>query len=124
MHEPSSANAGRFSLSLKGARRQLRNSGPRVELLVKELEDEILDWLTAGGVMLAPDASATLELPGKPIGLTDAVWEVSRTPLQLVWNVEDNAFTRYVVHCCARYHEIVSFSTSPIHGRPMPSLTY
>ncbi|EJF65508.1 hypothetical protein DICSQDRAFT_144145 [Dichomitus squalens LYAD-421 SS1] len=110
VREPASANAGRFSLSLKGTRRQLRNSGPRIELLVKELEDVILDWLSTGGIVLSPDASAPLDLPGKPIGSTDAVWEVSRTPLQLVWNVEDNAFTRYVVHCCARYHEVVSFS--------------
>ncbi|PIL35907.1 hypothetical protein GSI_01567 [Ganoderma sinense ZZ0214-1] len=108
--EPSSANAGRFSLSLKGMRRQLRSSGPRTELLVKEVEDEILDWLAAGGVMLAPDASATFDSPSTPIGSTDAILEVSRTPLQLVWNIEDNAFTRYVVHCCARYHDVVSFS--------------
>jgi hypothetical protein len=39
----------------------------------------------------------------------ERVKEVQRTPLQLVWDVDDN-FTRYIVHCCARYHEIVSFS--------------
>ena len=110
--EPTSANAGRFSLSLKGMRRQLRSSGPRTELLVKEVEDEIVAWLAAGGVMLAPDASATFDSSGAPIGSTDAILELSRTPLQLVWNIEDNAFTRYVVHCCARYHDVVSFSTS------------
>ena len=109
--EPTSANAGRFSLSLKGMRRQLRSSGPRTELLVKEVEDEIVTWLAAGGVMLAPDASATFDSPGAPIGSTGAILELSRTPLQLVWNIEDNAFTRYVAHCCARYHDVVSFSS-------------
>ncbi|KAI1795687.1 hypothetical protein LXA43DRAFT_1167359 [Ganoderma leucocontextum] len=108
--EPTSANAGRFSLSLKGMRRQLRSSGPRTELLVKEVEDQIVTWLAAGGVMIAPDASSTLDSPGAPIGSTGAILEVSRTPLQLVWSIEDTAFTRYVVHCCARYHDVVSFS--------------
>ena len=112
MREPVSTNAGRFSLSLKGMRRQLRSSGPCTELLVKDVEDEIVAWLAAGGVMLAPDASTALDSPGTPIGSTSAILEVSRTPLQLVWNIEDNAFTRYVVHCCARYHDVVSFSAS------------
>ncbi|KAI0329710.1 hypothetical protein GY45DRAFT_1252279 [Cubamyces sp. BRFM 1775] len=108
--EPSSANAGRFSLSLKGMRRELRKSGPRTELLVKEVEEEIVAWLTNGGVMLSPDNSADLVFPGTPIGSLEAIMEVSRTPLQLVWSITDDAFTRYVVHCCARYHDVVSFS--------------
>ncbi|KAH9935680.1 uncharacterized protein B0H18DRAFT_869033 [Fomitopsis serialis] len=107
--EPASANAGRFSMSLKGMRRELRKSGPRTEQLVRELEDEILAWLD-GGVMLEPDAAAEISLPGRPVDSGDTVKEVSRTPLQLVWWIEDNSWTRYVVHCCARYHEVVSFS--------------
>ncbi|TFY61198.1 hypothetical protein EVJ58_g4660 [Rhodofomes roseus] len=109
--EPTSANAGRFSMSLKGMRRELRKSGPRTEQLVRELEDEILTWLD-GGVMLAPDAAAEMSFPGRPVDSGETVKEISRTPLQLVWWIEDNSWTRYVVHCCARYHEIVSFSTS------------
>ncbi|KAI0675209.1 hypothetical protein C8Q78DRAFT_1183456 [Trametes maxima] len=109
--EPGSANAGRFSLSLKGMRRELRKSGPRTELLVREVEDEIVAWLAQGGVMLAPDSAATTPaLPGVPVGSSDAIRELSRTPLQLVWSTGDDAFTRYVVHCCARYHDVVSFS--------------
>ena len=109
--EPTSANAGRFSMSLKGMRRELRKSGPRTELLVKEVEEEIVDWLTTGGVILSPDTVTAYDLPGVPIGTSDAIMEISRTPLQLVWSIADDAFTRYVVHCCARYHDVVSFST-------------
>lgn len=108
--EPSSANAGRFSMSLKGMRRELRKSGPRTELLVKEVEGEIVSWLKDGGVMLSPDAAAEVCFPGISVGSTEAIKEVSRTPLQLVWWIADDAFTRYVVHCCARYHDVVSFS--------------
>ncbi|KAF8973014.1 hypothetical protein BDZ97DRAFT_1778762 [Flammula alnicola] len=48
------------------------------------------------------------------------IFEVSRTPLQLVWRITDDSFARYVVHCCARYHEIVSFSKGTSEQR----LTY
>ncbi|KAI0819967.1 hypothetical protein BC628DRAFT_1399632 [Trametes gibbosa] len=108
--EPSSANAGRFSLSLKGMRRELRKSGPRTELLVKEVEDELVAWLTQGGVLLSPDDAGTFAVPGVPIGTSDTIMEIARTPLQLVWSISEDAFTRYVVHCCARYHDVVSFS--------------
>ncbi|KAI0374142.1 hypothetical protein BV20DRAFT_962128 [Pilatotrama ljubarskyi] len=108
--EPESANAGRYSLSLKGMRRQLRKSGPRTELLVREVEDEIVSWLSPAAIMLSPDNTAGLTFPGVPIGTSEAITEVSRTPLQLVWSIIDDAFTRYVVHCCARYHDVVSFS--------------
>lgn len=108
--EPVSAHAGRFSMSLKGMRRELRKSGPRTELLVKEIEDELLRWLQEGGVLLSPDAEPELSFPGVEVGSTDAIREVSRTPLKLVWSIEDSAFTRYIVHCCARYHDVVSFS--------------
>ncbi|KAI0071472.1 hypothetical protein K474DRAFT_1776142 [Panus rudis PR-1116 ss-1] len=109
--EPISANAGRFSMSLKGMRRELRRSGPRTEVLVKEVEDEITSWLRHGGVLLKPDAVVQLlDAPGSPIGTLGVINEVERTPLQLVWSIADDAFARYVVHCCARYHNIVSFS--------------
>ncbi|OCH93721.1 hypothetical protein OBBRIDRAFT_724120 [Obba rivulosa] len=107
--EPVSANAGRFSLSLKGMRRELRKSGLRTELVVQEVERELVAWLK-GGVLLAPDAAAEMFFPGTAVGTTEAIWEVSRTPLQLVWAITDDAFTRYVVHCCARYHDVVSYS--------------
>ncbi|KAH9942455.1 uncharacterized protein BXZ73DRAFT_88026 [Epithele typhae] len=106
---PESANAGRFSLSLKGMRRELRRAGRAREARPRR-EDALLGWLAAGGVLLAPDAAAEMHFPGTPVDDGGAVLEVSRTPLQLVWSIEDNAFSRYVVHCCARYHDIVSFS--------------
>lgn len=109
--EPTSANAGRFSMSLKGMRRDLRKSGPRTETLVKEVEHELTSWLANGGVLLNPDDSVDdVTMSGSPIGTLDVITEVSRTPLQLVWSITDDAFARYVVHCCARYHNIVSFS--------------
>ncbi|RDB24704.1 hypothetical protein Hypma_007638 [Hypsizygus marmoreus] len=120
--DPNSANAGRFSLSLKGMRRGLRKCGFRAELLVRDVEVEIVQWLQAGGTVLEPDALQADDLGalGKPVGETGTVFEVSRTPLQLVWFTEDDSFARYVVHCCARYHEIVSFSKE-LSGR---RLTY
>ncbi|PCH43372.1 hypothetical protein WOLCODRAFT_164384 [Wolfiporia cocos MD-104 SS10] len=108
-HEPSSAAAGRFSLSLKGMRRTLRRAGPRTEALVRDVEGALLAWL-ADNVLLAPDDAAPLAFPGVPLGETGVVHEVQRAPLRLVWSVPDDAFARYVVHCCARFHGVVSFS--------------
>lgn len=106
------ANAGRFSLSLKGMRRELRKAGPMTEQLVREVEYEIVNWLKDATVFLSPDTPAALARPGIPIGTSGTVMEVSRTPLQLIWRIADNAHARYVVHCCARYYEVISFSTS------------
>lgn len=112
--DPGSANAGRFSLSLKGMRRDLRRAGGRAEALVKDVESEMVQWLTLGGTVFAPDIASqgdgAQQMAGTPVGTTGTILEVSRTPLQLVWRITDDAFARYVVHCCARYHEIVSFS--------------
>ncbi|RXW22989.1 hypothetical protein EST38_g2882 [Candolleomyces aberdarensis] len=113
--DPVSANAGRFSLSLKGMRKELRRQGGRAEALIKDIEGELLNWLHLGGTVLYPDRADVIgpntpNVDGIPIGDTRVVVEVSRTPLQLVWRIPDDAFARYVVHCCARYHEIVSFS--------------
>ncbi|TCD70327.1 hypothetical protein EIP91_003956 [Steccherinum ochraceum] len=110
LREPHSANAGRFSMSLKGMRRDLRKAGPRAQVLAGEIEEEVVGWLRRGGVVLDPDANEAAEGMRTPVGTTGGIVEVSRTPLQLVWLIEDDAFARYVVHCCARYHSIVSFS--------------
>ena len=95
-------------------RKDLRRAGGRAQALVRDVESEMLHWLTIGGVVLSPDASsggnAGLDGMGTPVGTTGTIFEVSRSPLQLVWRITDDAFARYVVHCCARYHEIVSFS--------------
>lgn len=110
MYDAKTATAGRFSLSLKGMRRELRKAGPMTEQLVREVETEILAWLRDTSVFLSPNATTTLAQPGTTIGTTGTVAEVSRTPLQLIWSITDNAHARYVVHCCARYHEVISFS--------------
>lgn len=110
VREPASAFAGRFSLGLKGMRRELRGRGARAEHMVQEVEDEILAWLAAG-VWLDPDSehNAHGDL-AVPIGTLGSITEVERTHMQLVWEISDDAFARYIVHCCARYHSIVSFS--------------
>lgn len=111
--DPASANAGRFSLGLKGMRRNLRRSGGRAEALIRDVEYEMIQWLSLGGTVLAPDNSThTGEIQSTPVGSTGTVLEISRTPLQLIWKISDDAFARYIVHCCARYHEIISFSMS------------
>jgi hypothetical protein len=111
------ANAGRFSLSFKGMRRDLRRAGGRAQFLVREVEQEITDWLTEGGTVASPKFETDFEesadnSSGTPIGQT-GILQISRTPLQLVWCVDNDSFIRYVVHCCARYHEVVSFSMWP-----------
>ncbi|KAJ7497239.1 hypothetical protein FB451DRAFT_1348202 [Mycena latifolia] len=111
--DPRSADCGRFSLSLKGMRRDLRKMGFRSKLLVLDIETEIVEWLEAGGTLFSPDtpeADSFFNAPGVPVRNTGTVVELSRTPLQLVWRITDDAFARYVVHCTARYHKIVSFS--------------
>ncbi|KAG7446356.1 uncharacterized protein BT62DRAFT_1075933 [Guyanagaster necrorhizus] len=109
--DPNSANAGRFSLSLKGMRRDLRKAGRRAQLLVQDIEQEVIDWLHVGGTVMSPDTPQTTSTGvRRAIGDTETIFEVSRTPLQLVWCTNNDAFGRYVVHCCARYHEIVSYS--------------
>jgi len=78
--------------------------------------------LMQGGTVLRPDIAEDNDLQGsgRPVGNSGTIVEVSRTPLQLIWRIPDDAFARYVVHCCARYHEVVSFSKGTDQNR----LTY
>lgn len=86
--------------------------GGKAQGLVKDVETEVLVWLE-GGVVLSPsvdgDGDGGLRFPGVAVREREDLREVGRSPLQLVWATDD-AFVRYVVHCCARYHDIVSFS--------------
>jgi hypothetical protein len=107
--QPMSASAGRFSLSLKGMRRTLRSSGPHTQQLVGDVEDAVMFWLHEGKISHLPNGPPEITFPGNMVGNQETIHEVSKTPLQLVWAIDD-PWTRYVVHCCARYHEIVSFS--------------
>lgn len=111
--DPASANAGRFSIGIRGMRRELRKSGYRTQVLVREVEHEIMTWLEEGGVVLQPDLAEEIDpCSGPLIGQLEAIRQVARTPLKLVWKVEDpkDAFARYVIHCCARYYQVVSYS--------------
>lgn len=104
--DPRNSDCGRFSLGLKGMRRDLRKMGFRSKPLVLDIETELVGWLEAGGTLLTPDAPAnTLNSVSTSIGSTGTVVEISRTPLQLIWRMTDDsdAFARYVVHCTARY---------------------
>lgn len=92
-------------------RRELRRSGRRAEFLVRDVEQAMTDWLNTAGAVLDPDAPRnSINTDRQMIGESESIFEVSRTPFQLVWQVDEDAFARYVVHCCARYHEVVSYS--------------
>ncbi|KAF8919933.1 hypothetical protein CPB85DRAFT_1429410 [Mucidula mucida] len=108
--DPSSANYGRFSLSLKGMRRELRRSGRRAQFLVRDVEQAMTDWLATAGAVLASDSPQSMGSERQMIGECQTIHEVSRTPFQLVWSCDSDPFARYVVHCCARYHDVVSYS--------------
>ncbi|KAF5389446.1 hypothetical protein D9757_004289 [Collybiopsis confluens] len=106
-----SANAGRFSLGLRGMRRDLRSAGSRAQHLVQAIEAELLCWLDAISVELNPDDARSIDYSTKhPIANIDSIFEVARTSHQLIWHIPEDAFARYVVHCCARFHNVVSFS--------------
>ncbi|EKM54196.1 uncharacterized protein PHACADRAFT_46370, partial [Phanerochaete carnosa HHB-10118-sp] len=126
VREPSSASAGQFSLSLKGMRKELRGRGVMTEVLVREVEGELMSWL-AVGVWIDPDSVEVCNDESTPIGTLGVIREVERTHMRLVWEINDDAFARYVVHCCARYHNVVSFSEfydSPTGTSPPKRLTY
>jgi len=97
---------------MKGMRRELRRAGGKAEWLVRDVETAIVEWLMQGGTVLRPNNVEENDLldTGRTVGNSGTIVEVSRTPLQLIWRIPDDAFARYVVHCCARYHEVVSFS--------------
>ncbi|KAI0256393.1 hypothetical protein BJV78DRAFT_1118149 [Lactifluus subvellereus] len=105
------SNAGQFSLSLRGMRKALRRSGARTQALVRGVEDELVRWLSEVEVVLNPGGEPQeCRFPGRAVAGEEGIREVERSPQRLVWWIEDDAWARYVVHCCARYHNIVSFS--------------
>lgn len=127
MADARSADAGRYSLSIRGVRRTLRGHGPRAQRLVHAIEREVLEWLV-GGTMLNPDDAEVLHEPGRAIGVDedigDCIMELSRTPLKLIWSIQEDAFARYIVHCCARYHKVVSYSKcrfNCVYAPPLPN---
>jgi hypothetical protein len=120
------SNAGQYSLSLRGMRKALRRSGARTQALVRGVEDELMRWLGEVEVVLNPDGivQPAFQFPGRVIAGEEGIREVERSPRRLVWWIENDAWARYVVHCCARYHNIVSFSTFQFQFHVDPVCVY
>ena len=96
---------------MRGIRKMLRRSGPRAQALVRGVEEELMHWLGGVEVVLNPDKELGYQFPGRAVAGQEDIREVERSPQRLVWWIENDTWVRYVVHCCARYHNIVSFST-------------
>jgi hypothetical protein len=96
---------------MRGIRKMLRRSGPRAQALVRGIEEELMHWLGGVEVVLNPDKESGCQFPGRAVAGQEDIREVERSPQRLVWWIENDTWVRYVVHCCARYHNIVSFST-------------
>jgi hypothetical protein len=76
-------------------------------------------WLHGEDVVVVRNPDARLSqpdgqflFPGRAVAGLEDVREVERSPQRLVWWIENDTWARYVVHCCARYHNVVSFSMS------------
>jgi len=68
-------------------------------------------WLSGVEVVMNPDGESGYQFPCRAVAGLEDIREVERSPQRLVWWIENDTWVRYVVHCCARYHNIVSFST-------------
>ncbi|KAG9036854.1 hypothetical protein FRB95_007699 [Tulasnella sp. JGI-2019a] len=98
--------------SLRGMRKMLRGNGVHAEKLVQAFETEILSWLH--NPMLNPDLKQ--QDPGRLIGPGGKVREISQTHGELVWYILEDAFARYILHCLAKFHCLVSFSKETPNG--------
>jgi hypothetical protein len=70
-----------------------------------------MSWLSGVEVVMNPDKESGYQFPGRTVAGLEDIREVDRSPQRLVWWIENDTWVRYVVHCCARYHNVVSFST-------------
>jgi hypothetical protein len=101
-----SAYSGRFTLSLRGVRKDLRQrGGGMARTLVQDIETAIQSWLDGADPTVGEDTT------GRAIDHSDSpvIREVSYKPLELVWITED-PFARWIIHCVSRWHGVVSFS--------------
>ncbi|KIM30448.1 hypothetical protein M408DRAFT_328040 [Serendipita vermifera MAFF 305830] len=116
-----SAYSGRFTLSLRGVRKDLRQRGGGLaRSLVQDIESAIQSWLDA------TEISASEETSGRAIDHADSpvIQELSYKPLELVW-ITDDPFARWIIHCVSRWHGVVSFSKDvsiPGDGEHGPSI--
>ncbi|KAG8725061.1 hypothetical protein FRC09_009335 [Ceratobasidium sp. 395] len=110
--DPASNLAGKFSHSLRGFRRELRRRRGQAEPLVRAIEAELVEWLAE---------------PAKPVDeneyvIVSGIKEVRRSSTELVWDVDQDGFARYVVHCTARWYGVVSFSKEAPDGTRLTHL--
>jgi hypothetical protein len=108
--EPSnidSAYAGRFTLGLRGVRKDLRQrGGTRTKTLISDIENAIQSWLDGEDSTDQADDKVGRAIDG---GDRPSILQVSATPLELVWRTDD-PFARWIIHCVSRWHGVVSFS--------------
>lgn len=128
-----SADHGRFSLPIKGLKRNTRRivaEGGIGSQIVEAVDAELRAWLDGtnvwmmheqGGESSNTTGNMTMPIPslnsGKRCicevetdhGRVQAINQFAKQPHSLVWQSEDS-FTRFLVHAIARYYRIVSFS--------------
>ena len=119
--------------------------GGRAEIVVLKVEKELLSWLSESGAVGGEwtkvgertiddtlvseplhsfDSSLPEFLPSSTIIPTaierPAIVELSQTPGNLVWAIGD-PYTRFLIHCIARYYSLVSFSKLSLATPSTPS---
>lgn len=119
-----SADHGRFSLPMKGLKRNTRRivaEGGIGGQIVDAVDLELRAWLEGTEVWLSPETIAynnahNLNSGKRCIcevdtdhGRMQAVSQLAKQPHALVWQSEDS-FTRFLIHAIARYYRVVSFS--------------
>lgn len=119
-----SADHGRFSLPMKGLKRNTRRiveAGGIGGDIVQAVDAELRGWLEGTEVFISPETVAynnahNLNSGRKCIcevdtdhGRMQAVNQLAKQPHALVWQSEDS-FTRFLIHAIARYYSVVSFS--------------
>ncbi|KAG9127520.1 hypothetical protein FRC07_012807 [Ceratobasidium sp. 392] len=110
--DPASNLAGKFSHSLRGSRRELRRRRGQAEPLVRAVEAELVEWL----------AEPTKPVDANEYVIVSGIKEVRRSGAELVWDVDQDGFARYVVHCTARWYGVVSFSKEAPDGTRLTHL--
>lgn len=128
-----SADHGRFSLPIKGLKRNTRRivaEGGIGSQIVEAVDAELRAWLEGTSVWMMQQGGDGSIVEGNSVaapsislnsgkrcicevetdhGRVQAINQFAKQPHSLVWQSEDS-FTRFLVHAIARYYRIVSFS--------------